>query len=256
MLISPALGAMFAPLALKFVQSGTSILFSFLTKILFLSVPAQTINPNGPPGNVNSPRKRKIGAIVGGVIGGVAAVFAVISITTFVRRRRRHARPRSIMTLSTDFREVGPELIVTPFDPYYYEGVQDSRMWAEQQPLVSDGPEAEVFPLHRLSSTTPAAIPLPGTPIPVGLSDKEIARLRAEGFNSQQPGNLGVLSSNVLQPMSSPNAVPESGSREAPYDPRRLHSEVETLVRREMERLHAEGLVVGSSPPSYTQGDG
>ena len=158
------------------------------------------------------------------------------------------------MTLSTDFREVGPELIVTPFDPYYYEGAQDSRMWAEQQPLVSDGPEAEMFPLHRLSSTTPAALPLPGTPIPVGLSDKEIARLRAEGFNSQQPGNLGVSSSNVLQSMSSPNAVPESQSREAPYDPRRLYSEVENLVRREMERLHAEGLVVGSSPPSYTEG--
>ncbi len=32
--ISPALGAMYAPLAVKFVQSGISILFSFLTGIL------------------------------------------------------------------------------------------------------------------------------------------------------------------------------------------------------------------------------
>jgi hypothetical protein len=57
----------------------------------------------------------------------------------------------------------------------------------------------------------------------------------------------------VLESTSSPNAVPES--REAPYDPRRLHSEVESLVRREMVRLHAEGLVI-TAPPSYREGGG
>ena len=100
--------------------------------------------------------------------------------------------------------------------------------------------------LHYRSSTLPTA------PVPVGLSDKELARLRVEGYNSQQ--SLEVSSSNVLQPTSSPNAVP--GSREAPYDPGRLHSEVENIVRREMERLHAEGLVI-AAPPSYSaEGDG
>jgi hypothetical protein len=129
---------------------------------------------------MNSPshRKREIGAIVGGVIGGVAAVFAVISITTFVQRRRRRARPRSILTFSTDSREAGPELIVTPFDPYSYEAAQDSRILAEQQPLVPEEPEAEMAALHRLSSTPPTAFPLPqpGTPVPVGLTDKELAQ--------------------------------------------------------------------------------
>jgi hypothetical protein len=178
-----------------------------------------------------------VGGIVGGVIGGVAAVFAVISIATFVRRRQGRGGPRSILTSSTDLREVGPEPIVTPFDPYSYEAAQDSRIFvlAEQQPLVTEDPEAE-------------------TPVPVGLSDKELARLRAEGFNPQQSRNLGVSSSNVLESTSSPDAVPES--HEAPYDPspRRLHSEVGSLVRREMERLHAEGLVIGA-PPSYREGD-
>jgi hypothetical protein len=203
---------------------------------------------------MNSPsgRKRNIGAIVGGVIGSVVAVFAVISITTFVKRRRRRSRPRSILTFSTDFRETGPE--PTPFDPYSYEAAQDSILLAEQQPLVSDEPDAEMVILHRLSSTPLTAFPLPqpGTPVPVGLSDKEIARLRAEGFNSQQPHNLGASPSNVSESTSSPDAVPEP--REAPFDPRRLHSEVESLVRREMERLHAEGLVIGA-PPSYRAGD-
>jgi hypothetical protein len=148
--------------------------------------------------------------------------------------------------------------MVTPFDPYSYETAQDSSILAEpeQEPLVTEGLDAEMVALNRLSSTppTPLPFPQPETPIPVGLSDKEIARLRAEGFRSQQSRNLGASSSDVIQSTSSPNAVPES--REAPYDPRRLHSEVETLVRREMERLHADGLVIGA-PPSYsTGGDG
>ena len=138
----------------------------------------------------------------------------MIGITSFARRRRRRARPRSILTFSTDSGEADPEPI---FDPYPYEAVQDSRISAEQQPLVT---EAEMVALHRRSSALPTA------PVPVGLSDKEIARLRVEGYNSQQSLD----------------------------DPRRLHSEVESLVRREMERLHAEGLVI-APPPSYSAED-
>ena len=144
---------------------------------------------------------------------------------------------------------------MTPFNPHSFEAAQDSRILAEQQPLVTEEPDANMIALHRLSSKSPTPVPLlqPETPVPVGLSEKEIARLRVEGLNSQQPSNLGVSSPNMSQSISSPNAVPES--RDAPYDPRILHSEVESLVRQEMERLHAEGLVIGA-PPSYTEGDG
>jgi hypothetical protein len=213
------------------------------------------INPNGPLDKWSSASRVKIGAVIGGVIGGVAAVVTVTSITAFVRRRRRwrRSRPKSVLTFSTDSREAG-ELIVTPFDPYSYEAAQDARILTEQHPLVAGEPEPEVVALHRLLSTSYTPFPLqqPGTSVPVGLTDKEIARLRAEGFNPQQYHDLGVSSSNVLQSTSSPNAVPEP--HETPYNPQRLHSEVESLVRREMERLHAEGLVVGA-PPSYREGD-
>jgi hypothetical protein len=180
---------------------------------------------------------------------------AVVGIITFLRRRRRRSRPRSILTFSTDFMEDGPEPIVSPFDPFYYETMRDSGIVAEQQPLVTEEAEADMVALHHLSSTPPTRLPLlqSRASVPVGLSEKEIVRLREEGFNSQQTHNLGVSTSDVSQSMSFPNAVTDS--REAPYDPQRLHSEVESLVWREMERLHAEGLAV-EAPPSYTEGDG
>lgn len=121
------------------------------------------------------------GAIVGGIISGV--VFAVIGIVAFVRRRRRwrRSRPRSI--LSTDSVDSGSRMIVTPFDPYS-EAPQDSGISAELWPLVIGDPEAEMDTLHHLSSSPPAVLPLlrQVAPTPVGLSGKELARLRAEAL--------------------------------------------------------------------------
>lgn len=68
-------------------------------------------------------------------------------------------------------------------------------------------------------------------PVPAGLSDKELARLRAETLRSPQLDYLGVSTSNLSQSMSSPNAIAESGEAVSPYDVRRLHSEVESLLR-------------------------
>ena len=113
--------------------------------------------------------------------------------------------------------------------------------------------------LHRLSATPRTPIPLsqPETPVPVDLSGKEIAWLRAEGVSFQQSLNLGVSPSasswDVRQSTSSPTAVSEF--REAPIDPRTLHSEVEYRVRQEMDRLRAQGLVI-EAPPSYMEEDG
>jgi hypothetical protein len=248
------------------------------------------------PGESNSSSRGKrngnIAAIVGGGIGGAVALFTVIGITIFVRRRRRRARPRSIF--SADFRDAGPETTATPFNPYVYGAAQDSSILTEQRPLVTGEPDAGMVSLQSLSATPPTPIPIPQleTRIPVGLSDKEIAMLRAQSRNPEasssnafhstssldapltqpetpapvglsdgeiarlraQSRNLGVSSSDVFQTGSSPTAVSEP--REAPMDSRRLHSEVEYLVREEMERLRAQGLVI-EPPPSYsTEGGG
>ncbi|KAF8491806.1 hypothetical protein F5888DRAFT_1733240 [Russula emetica] len=223
MFISPAQGAVFAPLALK--------------------VPNKTIIVDVTPTDLLSPRTRNknVGAIVGGIISGVAAIFAVIGIATFVQRQRRRKRKpkpnrvRPMSSFSTDSIQAGS---VTPFNPNFPEATQDSMagITTEQQPISQ-----------------------PMAPVPVGLSGKELARLRTEVLTSQQADNPRGRGSgsNVPQLTLSPTAVrvAETGEAALPSDTRRLHSEVESL-RREMERFRAEGLAI-AAPPSYsTQGDG
>ena len=270
MLISPAQGAVFAPLALQFVQSEPFICFSFLTRTP-RRVPVQPINPNASTTRTSPPsgKKRNIAAIAGGIIGGAVAIFALIGISFFVQRRwgRRRARPRSILSFSTadsSSFEADPHVIVTPFDPNSYssEEITQSSSRAEQRPLIAaEGPEGEMVALHRLSQTsippTVHARSRPMAPIPAGLSSKEVARLRAEVLAGGSPGQSHNGSSpNVShsESMTSPeNGVAESGEVTSPLDTRRLQSEVESL-RQEMERLRAEGVII-EAPPSYTEGD-
>jgi hypothetical protein len=201
--------------------------------------------------NLPSPKKQNnLGAIFGGAIGGIAAIFAVVGIVTFVQRRRRRKR---LPIFSVDFVDADPRMIVSPFNLNPFDANQASGIPAEQQPLVIGDPEAERVAFQHLPSSPPAELPLlrQVAPVPARLSDKEAARLRAEALSSPQPDNLQVAL-NTSQSTSLLNAVTKSG--ESPSDTRRLHSEFESL-RREVERLREEGLVV-AAPPSYTEGDG
>lgn len=159
-----------------------------------------------------------------------------------------------MLSYSTDSLDVGPLANVTPFDPDSFVATQDSVISTDQQSLGIEDPEAEMVALHILSSTPPAALPRsrPVVPIPTGLTDKEIARLRAEALSSQQSHNRST--SNVSRSTSSPNTVTgSSNGATSSYNTRRLHTEVESLVRQEMQRLRTQGLVL-EAPPSYTEG--
>jgi hypothetical protein len=210
-------------------------------------------------------------------MGGAGAILAVIGIVAFVQRQRRRKPkrniPRSIPTNSIQ----APRTIVTPFDPNIPEATQDSGITTGQQPLVTEEPGAEAVALSRPSSRPVAPDPvglsdkelarlrresLPPNlppisqsvaPIPVGLSGKELARLRRVPLTSQQPNNPRGSTSNVSRTTPFPTAIAETGGAAFPSDTRRLHSEVESL-RREMEQLRAEGLVI-TAPPSYTEGN-
>ena len=127
--------------------------------------------------------------------------------------------------------------------------------------MTTAGPEGELVALRRLSRTpSPPTVHTRLRPVepvfPAGLSSKEMARLRAEALISGSPQlSHGGSSPNVSyhESTSSPvNTATESGDANSPVDTRRLHLEVESL-RREMERLRAEGVVI-EAPPSYTDG--
>jgi hypothetical protein len=164
--------------------------------------------------------------------------------------------------------EADPHVIVTPFDPNSYsseeitQGSTNSSR-REHQPLIAaEDPEGEMVALHRLSSgLTPATAhprSRPVEPVPAGLSGKQVARLRAEALASGRSPRLSHSGSspNVsnFESTSSPAiVVTESGEGNSSFDTQRLHSEVESL-RREMERLRAEGVII-EAPPGYTEGD-
>jgi hypothetical protein len=204
-------------------------------------------------------RNKNLGAIVGGTMGGVAAILAVIGIVTFEQRRRRlrQSRPRSILSLSNDPMYASPQMIGTPFDPTRNssEATQDSVISAEQQSSVLGDPETEMVALHRRSFSLCAVSPLfpPEGSVPVGLSGKELARLRAEAPSSPLPDNVRVSRSNPSLSTSSPTVVTESGGLTTLlHHTRRLHLDVESL-RYEMEhrlleinRIHAEGFESGA----------
>ena len=178
----------------------------------------------------------------------------MIGIVVFVQLRRKRARHR--LSSSTDFVDAGPLTNVTPFDPNSFEATQDLGVSTDQRSFVTDDPDAEMVALQllSLSSTPPTVLPRsrPVAPIPAGLTSKEIARLRAEALISQQSNNHST--SSLSRSTLSPNTVTETSSgATSSYNNRRLHTEVESLVRQEMERLRTQGLVL-EAPPSYTEG--
>ena len=188
--------------------------------------------------------------------------------------RRKRARPRSILSFSTvdsDPIEADPQaIVVTPFDPNSYsseEIIRDSRnlSWTEQQPLTTTGgPEGGMVALRPLSQNpTPLTVHARSRPVapvfPAGLSSKELARLRTEALISGSPrlsqtGSSPSPNVSHYESTSSPaNIVAESGDANLSLDTRRLHSEVESL-RREMERLRAQGVII-EAPPGYTDSE-
>ena len=126
--------------------------------------------------------------------------------------------------------------------------------------MATNAPEGEMIPLrpNRLSQTPtpPNVLPRsrPPAPVPTGLSSKELARLRAEALTGGSPQqSRNGPSANVSHsesPSSPEDAVIESGEATPSLDTRRLHSEFESLLRRQMERLRARR-PTAEAPPSY-----
>ncbi|KAH9021641.1 hypothetical protein EDB84DRAFT_1580790 [Lactarius hengduanensis] len=219
---SPAQGAMYAPLA--------------------LTAPVVQITINGTVSSSSSTSTSHTGAIAGGVTGGVVALILVVGAIAFVRRRRRQDNFHG-SSFSGAAMEAGSQMRVTPFAPTL-AGVALLET-GSQSGTTSDG----------LTPSSEPLLPLPQSvaPAPVGLSSKELARLRSTAMRSP-PTHTGSSPSGS-QPSNPPTTIStaeRSSTTTPPLETRRLQTEMETL-RREVEELRAERF---EAPPSYGTGGG
>ena len=251
-MISPAQGAMFAPLALKFVQGDHFDCFMFDNPLSFRA-PISTIKANVTTTRAGSASEQPAtsphtGAIAGAVVGCVAAVLLVIGATVFVRRRRALSRRKyGGSKISTAFIINGSPATITPFNPSPLDTTQQAPLansWVEQRRLVPEHPDEGMAPDPPDVSPTPSpALSRPPVAlVPPGLYSKELARLRtgAQQIYVQH-------SSDTTQLSSTPALVTEQSGATLSSDTLRLQSEVESL-RRDMQ-LRFE------PPPSYTSRD-
>ncbi|KAH9009214.1 hypothetical protein EDB83DRAFT_2531328 [Lactarius deliciosus] len=174
------------------------------------------------PGTSSTPHT-SLSVATKGIIGGVAALLAIGAIALVS--------------------EVVSEVTVTPFDP--------TRSITTEIALHLAGPQTDSQQLlsHRPSSPDGSPLPLRrAVPIPVGLSDKELARLRslANGPHSQptegQPSNPLLTVTTDRGELGSVAGAARSSS-----EAQRLRLE-NNFLRHEIQQLRVER---SESPPSY-----
>ncbi|KAF8273701.1 hypothetical protein EI94DRAFT_1715629 [Lactarius quietus] len=216
---SPAQGAMYAPLA--------------------LTAPVVQIKANFP--QTPSSKTSQTSAIAAGVVGGVAALILVAGSIAFMRRRQRqgdHCKSVGSYFPGTGT-DNGPNapIAVTPFNA------------TPAAPLEAGTTNDGLF-----STSEPMLSPSQGTvPVPVGLTGKELARLRSECVPLLSPPSHAQSSPSMPQPMHLPtiSATDQTMVTPTPDTSQRLQTEVESL-RREMQQLRAERFELPPSyPPSY-----
>ncbi|KAI9448902.1 hypothetical protein BJY52DRAFT_1309780 [Lactarius psammicola] len=224
---SLGLGAMYAPLALK--------------------VPVKlTANPTTTGTSSKLQTNLAARGTIRGVLGGVAALLVILVITLVVwRRRRRSHRCTSVGPSSLEeITSQGTQVMVTPFNP-------TGSTITEVAPLDA-GPQTDSQKRFFHLSSSSEDLPLPlgrVASVPVGLSSKELARLRSMTIGSRSqpmdglPSNPSLTATTDRVALGGAAAAATSSSSEA----RMLRSEVNVL-RHEIHRLQEE---IFESPPSY-----
>ncbi|KAH9026765.1 hypothetical protein EDB85DRAFT_163077 [Lactarius pseudohatsudake] len=224
---SPAQGAMYAPLALE--------------------APVVLITPDPTATGTSSKPHTSLSVVAKGVIGGVTALLVIGAIALVVwRRRRRGYRRTSAEPLSPS--DVVSEVTVTPFDStgpitngialHLAGPLTDSQQLLFHRPYSPDG---SPIPLRR------------AVPIPVGLSDKELARLRSlENGPRSQP--MEGQPSNPLLTITADRGElgGVAGVATSSFDAQRLQLE-NSFLRHEIEQLRVER---SEFPPSYASDTG
>ncbi|PBL00369.1 hypothetical protein ARMGADRAFT_1072730 [Armillaria gallica] len=197
---SPGQGAMFSLMALRLQN--------------------RTVYPgNGSPGDTNHDQSSSnVGAIAGGVVGGLAVLTVLVFGFFMIRRRQRRKQEdtngqRSAWSFST---RRTPPLVPQPYDPY-----------------GSSGSEHPLLPLH------------PGQQFDSVESHRRAGHRPRKGHLSLSSGPTAAVSTSHESLGVNQNGGPTSDSNTSVQ----LRSEVENL-RREFDEMRARGLY--EPPPGYT----
>ncbi|KAH9000738.1 hypothetical protein EDB86DRAFT_2906103 [Lactarius hatsudake] len=218
---------------------------------LALTAPVVQITVNATTTSTSTSKATShTGAIVGGIAGGVVALILVVGTIVFVRRRRGQYdfRKSTGTSFSGAAMEAGPQMTVTPFSPTLAAAASLEAGYQSESTSFASEPPPPPPPPPPPSQRAALA------PVPVGLTDKELARLRSAAIRSPPTSHARTSSSGSQPTVTYPSTIGTSeGSTSIPTpETRRLQSEVEFL-RREMQELRAERF---EAPPSYGTGGG
>ncbi|KAH9027634.1 hypothetical protein EDB85DRAFT_2276647 [Lactarius pseudohatsudake] len=225
---SAAQGAMYAPLALE--------------------APVVPITPDPTATGTSSTPHTSLSVVTKGVIGGFAALLVIGAIALVVWRRRRRGYRRTSAAEPSFPSEVVSAVTATPFDP--------TRSITTEIALHLAGPQTDSQQLlsHRPSSRDDSPLPLRrAVTIPVGLSDKELARLRSlENGSPSQPTD-GQPSNPLLTVTTDRGELGGvAGAATSPSEAQRLRLE-NNFLRHEIQQLRVER---SEFPPSYASDTG
>ncbi|KAN0136895.1 protein of unknown function (DUF1793) domain containing protein [Lactarius tabidus] len=226
---SPAQGAMYAPLALA-------------APVVQITINATSSSSSSSP---SSKATSHTSAIAGGIAGGVAALILLVGVTALVKRRQRQNDLRK--TAGESFSGIGIEprsqMAVTPFSPTV----------TGTTPVETGSPAWTTTGDQPFSSSEPTLSPSQMAPsIPVGLTGKELARLRSAPMLSPPSDARSTSSGSQLTSAPAVSVSDQTCTPTPTPETRRLQTEVESL-RREMQQLRVRAERF-EAPPSY--GDG
>jgi hypothetical protein len=184
------------------------------------------------------------GGAIGGVAGGVAALLAFGTIVLVVRHRRRQIHGHT--EVGSSFREStnqGTQVTVTPFNPTVLIPTETAPLAARAQ---MDFPQ-QLF--SRPFSPGNSALSLRRMSVPVGLSGKELARLRSSRLRSQSM--VGRASYPPLTVTIGRDAL--AGAAASPTSPSEAQGpQLENNIsRQEMHEVQQLPMERSESPPSY-----
>ncbi|KAA1474523.1 hypothetical protein DENSPDRAFT_860385 [Dentipellis sp. KUC8613] len=173
---SPAQGAVFAPLALRYAS-----FHSFISDVPLIAIASITVA--AALRSAISEKKANAGAIAGGVIGGLVLLVLILAGGFFFWRRRRGlSGPNKL-----DKIERGGTPNLEPFDgrdTSEYRATPDYGTWRSASSMGMSAPASVIVPPSDSSHNTDVinSFPLPAAPEPAytNLSAKELARLRAD----------------------------------------------------------------------------